>query len=385
MKAGARHFYISNLPPSRAQTVLSTILEKARTLDTGGRMNGRGRGIRLSGCSLDGFDDGRQANLDRGPGAGRAGNPDVAAALLHDAINGRQAEAGAFADWLRREERLEHPRARRLVHPCAGVRHRQRHIAAWHHVRDTARRRPASEIDARRVSTVIVPASGIASTRIHDQVHDDLIELPRVELHRSMPDQIEHQHDPRRHQTAEHRMDRAQRVIEVQHPRLQHLPAAECEQLLRERGGAIRPPSSARRAGRGRRRLATHWRSSVRSAHPMMTVSRLLKSCAMPPASCPTASSRWAWRSCSSRSFCPVRSMRNPRIFDELAGLVEFTHRLRQHRHDAAVAAAERQLARHQPAVGAKLFQDSLTCLRVGEERRRRCGARFSDGLESEQ
>jgi hypothetical protein len=29
MKAGARHFYISNLPPSRAQAVLGTILEKA--------------------------------------------------------------------------------------------------------------------------------------------------------------------------------------------------------------------------------------------------------------------------------------------------------------------------------------------------------------------
>ena len=30
IKVGARHFYISNLPPSRAQTVLATILEKAR-------------------------------------------------------------------------------------------------------------------------------------------------------------------------------------------------------------------------------------------------------------------------------------------------------------------------------------------------------------------
>jgi hypothetical protein len=30
MDAGARHFYISNLPPSRAQTVLATILEKAK-------------------------------------------------------------------------------------------------------------------------------------------------------------------------------------------------------------------------------------------------------------------------------------------------------------------------------------------------------------------
>ena len=29
MKAGARHIYISNLPPSRAQAVLATILAKA--------------------------------------------------------------------------------------------------------------------------------------------------------------------------------------------------------------------------------------------------------------------------------------------------------------------------------------------------------------------
>jgi len=34
IKVGARHFYISNLPPSRAQTVLATILEKVTTLDT---------------------------------------------------------------------------------------------------------------------------------------------------------------------------------------------------------------------------------------------------------------------------------------------------------------------------------------------------------------
>ena len=34
INAGARHFYISNLPPSRAQTVLETILGKARTLDS---------------------------------------------------------------------------------------------------------------------------------------------------------------------------------------------------------------------------------------------------------------------------------------------------------------------------------------------------------------
>jgi 5,10-methylenetetrahydrofolate reductase len=33
IKAGARHFYISNLPAARAQSVLTSILDKARTLD----------------------------------------------------------------------------------------------------------------------------------------------------------------------------------------------------------------------------------------------------------------------------------------------------------------------------------------------------------------
>src|SRR5229473_7837016 len=46
---------------------------------------------------------------------------DVAAALLHDAVDDRQAEAGALALFLGREERLEEPGARLLVHALAGV------------------------------------------------------------------------------------------------------------------------------------------------------------------------------------------------------------------------------------------------------------------------
>ena len=38
----------------------------------------------------------------------------------------------------------------------------------------------------------------------------------------------------------------------------------------------------------------------MRSILPSSTVRRLLKSCATPPVSCPTASSRWAWRSAAS-------------------------------------------------------------------------------------
>ena len=50
--------------------------------------------------------------------------------------------------------------------------------------------------------------------------------------------------------------------------------------------------------------------SARRSADPytLMTERMLLNSWATPPASCPTASSFWAWMSCSSSSRCRVRS-----------------------------------------------------------------------------
>ena len=49
------------------------------------------------------------------------------------------------------------------------------------------------------------------------------------------------------------------------------------------------------------RRVGSWSLGIMRSPYPRMAVSRLLKSCAMPPASRPTASIFWAWTSCSSR------------------------------------------------------------------------------------
>src|SRR5436190_84947 len=48
-------------------------------------------------------------------------DPDRSAALLHDAVHGREPEAGAHTRLLRREERLEDPLPRGVVHACAGV------------------------------------------------------------------------------------------------------------------------------------------------------------------------------------------------------------------------------------------------------------------------
>ena len=41
----------------------------------------------------------------------------------------------------------------------------------------------------------------------------------------------------------------------------------------------------------------------------MMAVSTLLKSCATPPASLPTASILWLWANLSSSAFCSVASI----------------------------------------------------------------------------
>ena len=50
------------------------------------------------------------------------------------------------------------------------------------------------------------------------------------------------------------------------------------------------------------------WLVSSRSEKPMMAVSMLLKSCAMPPASWPTACIFWLCANCSSSARCSVVS-----------------------------------------------------------------------------
>ncbi len=99
--------------------------------------------------------------------------------------------------------------------------------------------------------------------------------------------------------------------VEVERLRLQRLPAREGEQLLGQRGAALgRRRRSSRRSRRSVGRPSGQ-RSAASRALPMMTVSRLLKSCATPPVSWPTASIFCAWRSCASASRSAVTSRRN--------------------------------------------------------------------------
>ena len=73
------------------------------------------------------------------------------------------------------------------------------------------------------------------------------------------------------------------------------LKASSCWVSDAARSAVFLTSSMSRRRGSSAVR-----RSRSSSVRPVMTVRRLLKSCATPPASRPTASIFWAWRSCAS-------------------------------------------------------------------------------------
>ena len=90
------------------------------------------------------------------------------------------------------------------------------------------------------VAIVTRPPAGHRVARVHDQVDQHLLELTGVGQHvaeRGIEVHVE------RHvgaeQAAEHRVDLAHHAVERQHARLEHLPAAEREQLASEAGGAL--------------------------------------------------------------------------------------------------------------------------------------------------
>src|SRR6185503_1180458 len=80
---------------------------------------------RLLGTSVLRRARARQIEVERRALTLSAPDADVAAVLLHDAVDHREPETGAAALVLRREERLEDPRLDLGAHPEAVVDHRQ--------------------------------------------------------------------------------------------------------------------------------------------------------------------------------------------------------------------------------------------------------------------
>ncbi len=122
--------------------------------------------------------DARQVDLERGAPPRLAVHPDVAAALLHDAVHGREAEARTFAEFLGGEERLEQPRLCGPIDADACVGHGEHHVAARLH-RPVLPRVRGVEIHAGGLDgESAAPGHGVAG--VDHQVHDDLLELPGI-------------------------------------------------------------------------------------------------------------------------------------------------------------------------------------------------------------
>ena len=75
--------------------------------------------------------------------------------------------------------------------------------------------------------------------RVHREVHDHLLQLPRIGLHEAAIADDRRQIDRLAEQAAQHRRQLADDVAEAQHADGENLLAAERQQLAREAGGAL--------------------------------------------------------------------------------------------------------------------------------------------------
>ena len=172
----------------------------------------------------------RQVHLERRAVTALAVHPNRSAALLDDAVHGRETKTRAFAALLGREERLENPRLRRLVHSGAGIGDGQHHVRAGDGAA-MGRRVRGVELDVRRLDRQL-PARQHRVASVDREVDDDLLDLPRIGV-----DAIERRRQPRLEldvladQPPQQRVHADHDFVEIQNLRVEHLPAAEGQQL----------------------------------------------------------------------------------------------------------------------------------------------------------
>ena len=162
---------------------------------------------------------------------------DTATALLNDAVNGGEAEAGAFAHRLGGEKRFEDVGESCGIHAMAGIGDFEHGVMSGSNIQIAALLGGELEIGSFHGQPT---ALGHGVTGVDGKVHQNLFHLARVGLHRH--ERGVNAGDPLNVLTnhpGQHFLYIADRFIQVEHCRLQDLFAAEGEQLLSERGGAI--------------------------------------------------------------------------------------------------------------------------------------------------
>ena len=169
-------------------------------------------------------------------------DPDVPAALPDDPVHRGEAEPGAAAQLLGREEGLEEAGQGALVHPHPVVAHA--------HFDQRAHQGGGLGTLSRHVGRIHVGgADGERAARghrvpgVHRQVGDHLLQLARIR--QDLP-QVGLQLQPQVHVLADeppqHRAHVGHHAVQVHHPGLEHLLPAEREQLAHQGRGPVRGP-----------------------------------------------------------------------------------------------------------------------------------------------
>ena len=166
-------------------------------------------------------------------------DPDVAAALLDDAVDGRHPEPGSLVHRLRREERLEDAPSRLFVHPASGVA-RSRSSSRARDALPGARGNRTRRERQFRVRIDSRPPRAIASRALTTTLTMTCSIWPRSAL-TGASSGIEHrlELDVLADETAEHLLQVRDHGVQVHDLRLDDLPPAEREELLRQARGAF--------------------------------------------------------------------------------------------------------------------------------------------------
>ena len=183
--------------------------------------------------------------------ARRAVDKDEAAGLLDDAVHGRQAEPGAGAELLGREERLEDAFEVFLRDADPGIGDLDQHVIAGRHDFGAApqrrRLRHIGGADRQR------SAARHRVARVDGKVDDDLFELPLIDLGETEIAAVDElQLDILADQAAQQVRQLDQHVADIEHARLQRLLAREGQQLPHEIGGAVAVLLDLHDVGEGR-------------------------------------------------------------------------------------------------------------------------------------
>ena len=258
--------------------------------------------------------DARQEDAERRALAQLAVDPDMPAALVHDAVHRGEPEPRAVV--LGGEEGLEEVRLHVRVHADARIRHLEHHVRA--RLEPGPRRLVLADHAIGRLDGQ-APAIRHGVARIDGEVQEHLLDLAGIGRHGS---QVRRGHgdelDRLAEEPIEHRVQVADDAVDVEHGGRQHLLSAEGQKLARERRRLVGGFPGA--LGMGAERILGGQPPQNQLAVAADDHEQVVEVVRDAPASLPTASIFWAWRSCSSvwrrassARWCSVRSTVTPR------------------------------------------------------------------------